>query len=98
MLHTPRMCGMTRRCPSCCRQNKASAEHPTLTWTSGFRVLKSLLAGGVSPEHEITGITNPFLQVRVAGPGRRVDLAVTGQPSCGWEEGCPAAIQIGPCR
>jgi len=29
------------------------------------KVLKSLLAGGVSPEHEITGITNPFLQVKI---------------------------------
>ncbi len=33
------------------------------------RILRSLLQPGISPEHDIGGITNPFLQVGAEGEG-----------------------------
>jgi hypothetical protein len=67
------------------------------------KVLRSLLQGGMSPEHDVGGICNPFLQVkilqllRVLGEWGRGGW--TGQGSageCGWQgnpEGCMPGIQ-----
>ena len=46
-------------------QDKSQAEGFARLVPSLVRLLKNLLSMGYSPEHDVAGITDPFLQVKV---------------------------------